>query len=461
MKRMTQRYLQLAFLVIPCLVTATAMAATPKPVEHKTAPADPVASAQTLLDDMQHARYDAVFARFDDNMKAHVSAGQLKAVWESLPQQMGALKQRGSPSATTKDGMTMVSIPLIFANGRLAAHVASNAAGQVIGFFIQPDAAPAPPARVDLPSREVRFGPMDRTLPGTLLLPKTVLLKSSAANRRYPAVVLVHGSGAHDRDETVGGTRVFRDLAEGLADRGIASLRYEKRSKARPQDFSGAYTIDDETTDDAVAAVAFLRTQPEIDPARIFVIGHSLGAMMAPRISKRINAEKSSQLAGLVLMAAPARPLEDILLDQVTYQAMDDGKIDAKERRQIDALKISIADVKKIDAKTSPTSKHLLDLPASYWRSLQGYDPVAVAKMLPQPLLILQGDRDFQVTAPDWSRWQSTFRADKRVTIKHYPALSHLFVAGKGRGGIAEYSKPAHVEPQVITDIANWIQARK
>ena len=254
---------------------------------------------------------------------------------------------------------------------------------------------------------------------------------------------------------------MFRDLAEGLADHGIASLRYEKRTKARPQDFGGAYTIDDETTDDAVAAVAFLRAQPDIDPSRIFVIGHSQGAMMAPRIAQKINIQKSAQLAGLVFMAAPARPLEDILLDQNTYLAMEDGKIDGKERAQLDALKLAIANVKKIDLHTPPTDKFLLDLPASYWLSLQGYDPVTVAKTLPQPFLILQGDRDFQVTAPDWARWQSSFGADKRVTIKHYPALSHLFVAGKGRGNIGEYSRPAHVEPQVIADIADWILRHK
>ena len=461
MKRIQQRYFAIALLAIACLVTGSAIAATPKTLERKATSADPVATAQALLDDMQHARYDAVFARFDDNMKAHISAGQLKAVWESLPQQMGALKQRGSPTVTMKDGMTIVSVPLIFVNGRLAARVASNAAGQVIGFFIQLDAAAAPTARVDLPSREVRFGPLDRTLPGTLLLPKKSLPKSGTTTRRWPAVVMVHGSGPQDRDETVGGTRVFRDLAEGLADRGIASLRYEKRSKARPQDFTDAYTIDDETTDDAVAAVAFLRTQAEIDPSRIFVIGHSQGAMMAPRIAQKINTQKSPQLAGLVLMAAPARPLEDILLDQNTYLAMEDGKINTRERTQLDALKLAIAHVKKIDSHTPPTGKFLLDLPASYWLSLKDYDAVTVAKTLRQPLLILQGDRDFQVTAPDWRRWQSSFGTDKHATIKHYPALSHLFVTGKGRGNIAEYSKPAHVEPQVIADIADWIKARK
>jgi dienelactone hydrolase len=453
MKRILQLLGALAFATVICSIGAiSAVAAQPASIESKPVTANnPVATAQALLDDMLHAHYDAVFARFDDNMKAHVSAAQLKAVWESLLPQMGVLQQRGASSVTTKNDATMVSIPMVFTHGRLVARVVSNASGQVTGFLIQPDAPPAPPARADLPSREVTLGPADRALPGTLLLPK-----ANSAKQRYPAVVMVHGSGPQDRDETVGGTRVFRDLADGLADRGIASLRYEKRSMVRSQDFTGAYTVDDETTDDAVAAIAFLHTQPEIDPTRIFVIGHSQGAMMAPRI-----ALKSPELAGLVLMAAPARPLEDVLLDQVIYQAMDDGKIDEKEQAQIDALKLAIADLKKIDSNTPPTSKLLLNLPASYWLNLKDYDPVATAKTLRQPLLILQGDRDFQVTSPDWARWQSTFGANKRATIKHYPTLSHLFVAGSGHGNIAEYSRSAHVEPQVIADIADWILRRK
>lgn len=452
MKRILQLLGALTIAAVVCGVGATAALAEPAtPAASQPAGAGAaIATAQALLNDLQLARYDAVLARFDDNMKAHVSAAQLKSVWESLLPQMGALQQRGASSVSTTDDATMVSIPLVFAKGRLVARIVSNASGQVTGFIIQPDVPPAPPARTDLPSREVAFGPADRTLPGTLLLPKA----NSA--KRYPAVVFVHGSGPQDRDESVGGTRVFRDLAEGLADRGIASLRYEKRSRVRSQDFTGAYTVDDEITDDAVAAIAFLRTQPDIDPARIFVIGHSQGAMMAPRI-----AQKSPQLSGLVLMAASARPLEDVLLDQVNYQAMDDGRIDDNERAQIDALKLAIAEVKKIDAHTPSTDTFLLNLPASYWLSLKDYDPVTIAKKLRQPLLILQGDRDFQVTAPDWARWQSAFGADERATIKHYPALNHLFVAGSGRGNIAEYSKPAHVEPQVVADIANWIKARK
>ena len=409
--------------------------------------ADPVRVANALLDDLDAGRFEAAHARFGPAMAAAVGTDKLKGVWAMLPAQFGKFAHRGDAQVSIKDGYTIVKISLAYERGNLDATVTNGADGMIVGFLIQPASAPAPAERSDLPSREVSFAPAQRgELPGTLLLPK--------GKGPFPAVLFVHGSGPNDRDEAVGGTRVFRDLAEGLADRGIASLRYEKRTKARPQDYNGAYTVDEETTDDAVAAVAFLRAQREVDPKRIYVIGHSQGAMMAPRIAQR-----SPQLAGIVLMAAPARPLEDILLDQNNYMAMEDGKIDDFERSQLEKLKVAIAEVKKIDAKTPATQKFLLDLPASYWRSLRDYDAVAIAKTIPQPMLILQGDRDFQVTAPDWKRWQAAFANDRRATIKHYAALNHLFVAGSGRSGIAEYNRPAHVDTQVVEDIAGWVKA--
>ena len=408
----------------------------------------PVAAANALLDDLDAGHFDAVYARFAPAMAQAVSADKLKVVWAALPQQFGKFEHRGPARVQVANGMTIVDVPLAFEHFALEASIATDADGKIAGFLVRP--APPPPAatRSDLLAREVRFGPAHRgELPGTLLLPK--------GHGPFAAVVLVHGSGASDRNETLGGTRVFLDIAEGLADSGIASLRYEKRSKARPQDFDGAFTIDDETTDDAVAAVAYLRTQPDIDPKRVYLIGHSQGAMMAPRI-----AQKSPGLAGIVMMAAPARPLEDLVIDQMTYATLDDGKIDATEQAQLDAAKIQIAAVKKINRSTPPTQKFFLGLPASYWLSMQGYDGVAVARALTQPMLILQGDRDFQVTAPDWKRWHAAFAIDKRATIRHYPAMNHLFVAGQGRGTDAEYNKPAHVDAQVIADIAAWIKAR-
>src|SRR5262249_23144105 len=131
----------------------------------------------------------------------------------------------------------------------------------------------------------------------------------------FPAVVLVHGSGPNDRDETILGNKPFRDLAGGLASQGIAVLRYEKRTRAHAAKLAvKTPTLDEEVTDDAVAAGKLLRRTKDVDPKRVFVLGHSLGATMAPRIG-----ERDPDIAGLIVLAGATRPLEDLILEQVSY----------------------------------------------------------------------------------------------------------------------------------------------
>jgi len=239
---------------------------------------------------------------------------------------------------------------------------------------------------------------------------------------------------------------VFKDLAEGLASRGIVVLRYEKRTlqyRARIAAIKN-YTVQDETVEDAVNAVAVLRKQPEVDGKRIFVLGHALGGYVAPRI-----AEQDGKLAGMVLMAGSARPLEDLLVEQVTYMGITG--------QQLENAKLIQAKVKKLEPGDED-SPALGGLPASYWLDLKGYDPVAAAKKLGIPMLILQGERDFQVTMADFALWKSAVGTSKGVVTESYPALNHLFVAGEGKSLPAEYSKPGHVAPAVIEEIAKFVK---
>src|SRR4029079_4108127 len=167
-----------------------------------------------------------------------------------------------------------------FANASLDLQVALTPAGEVGGLHIVPTPVGWTPPAYVTPSafrtEDATGGTGPLSLPGTLTMP--------TGSGPFPAIVLVHGSGPNDRDESVGGVKVFRDLAEGLSSRGIAVLRYEKRTRAHPASFVGHFTVNDETVDDAVAAAALLRSRHGIDPARLFVLGHSLGGMMAPRI---------------------------------------------------------------------------------------------------------------------------------------------------------------------------------
>ena len=285
--------------------------------------------------------------------------------------------------------------------------------------------------------RAVTVGSDEWKLPGTLTVP--------AGNGPFPAVVLVHGSGPKDRDETVGGTKIFRDLAEGLASRGIAVLRYEKRTLQYRGKMAGLHgmTVAEEEVDDAMRAAELLRQQKEVDPKRVYVLGHGLGGYVAPRI-----AEEDGKVAGLILLGANARPLEDLALEQAEYVG-----VNAKD---LEGIKAAVKRVKALEAGDADAPP-LLGMPATYLLDLKGYDPVALAKRVGIPVLVLQGERDFESTMKDFNLWKTGLAGRKDAVFHSYPALNHFFVAGEGKGTEAEYRKPGHVAPEVIDEIAKWI----
>ncbi len=452
---MRKALIVVALLLIAAFIGGKLIAQALMPAPGQAIAADPeqVRRGEAFLDLLDAGRYEDALAMTSPKVREALANGKLQQVWETLPKQLGERASRSPLRGESVGDAPLVVSTLTYSMMALDARIGFDGEGLIEGFRLVPAAAPAPAAPVAsdrFAERDFSFGEPERALPGTLTLPK-----GDGRDGPFPAVVLVHGSGPHDRDESIGPNAPFRDIAYGLAERGIASLRYEKRTKARPEDFSGMdFTVDEETVDDAVAAVAALRATKEIKADAVFVAGHSLGALMAPRIGQH-----APETAGLILLAAPARPLQDIYLEQLDYLAASDGEVDAAERERLDAERAKAVKIATL-AVDSKAEDNLLGLPARYWIDLNGYDPVAVAKTLPQPLLILQGGRDYQVTAKgDFPIWQEAFFGDPRAALHLYPALSHLFIAGEGASTGAEYLQAGKVDERVIEDMAQWMKA--
>ncbi len=295
---------------------------------------------------------------------------------------------------------------------------------------------------------EVRFGADPFVLNGTLSLPKGA--------GAFPAVVIVHGSGPHNRDGLLGPLTPYRDLAHGLASRGIAALRYDKRTFTYGADMAidTSFTIDDESTDDALSAVRFLRQQGDIDSARIFILGHSQGGMVAPRILAR-----DGEIAGGILLAAPTRPFSSVLDEQLAYLAQ--VNTDTLESAEFATLRELVKNYQQVVAGASYADA--FGEAGLYFESLDAVDPLGEARDLAQPLLILQGERDYQATMADFAAWGDEFAADTRMTLRSYPALNHMFMAQGDPARLAipqDYATPGFVDGAVIDDIAAWIGAQ-
>lgn len=413
------------------------------------------ARARDLVGRLVEGRFAEVVAAFDPTMSAALPAPRLAEVWSSLPAQVGPFEAIEQVAVTGRGEHAIAVVTCRFQCAPLAVRIAFHAAsGEVAGLFFQPAAAPpdaAPPPYADpsaFTEAEVRVGEGEESLGGTLSVP--------VGEGPFPAVVLVHGSGPHDRDETIAANRPFRDLAYGLSSAGIAVLRYDKRTKALPGTlarFGQSLTVKEETIDDAVLAVRRLLSADRIDPARIFVLGHSLGGQVAPRIGRA-----APEIAGLVVMAGNVRPLEDLVLEQFEYLLPLQAPPDVAAAR-LEALRVKVALVKsgRLGPDTPPSDLPL-NIPAPYWIDLARESPPDVARALGKPILILQGGRDYQVTTEDFDLWKAALAGVPGASFVLFPDLNHLFMKGAGKSRPEEYAVPGHVAPGVVSAIATFVR---
>ena len=419
-------------------------------------PPSPTAAARQALDLLLSEKYTELSALAAPSAKATLTPTFLRDRAGAEIKSFGKLGPIGNPVIAKDGGTTLVSFPVQFSKVSVGIQFTLNASNQLAGLFFRPADSPLPPiwqrplySHPDsFRDREVTVGDDAWRLGGTLLVP--------LGKPPFPAVVLVHGPGPGDRDESIYSNKIFADLAEGLASRGIAVLRYDKRTKIYAAKMSEIdYTVEQETVEDAVRAAALLRHQPEIDASRIFVIGHSLGGYLAPRIAAR-----DGKLAGLVFLAANARPVEVMALEQNEYVANLTSNPSPEVQKRLADLRAEVVKVRNLDpGKTNPPV--LMGLPLAYLLDLKGYDPLAAAKRLAIPMLFLQGGRDFQVTTKDFDLWKSALGGRSNVAFIAYPALNHLFIVGEGKSSPAEYRATGNVSAEVIGGIANWLLAQK
>jgi uncharacterized protein len=415
---------------------------------------DAVTIAGTVVEMARAGRFAEMEWLFAPSLRAVVSAETVRDAWGVEISKRGPVSTIGQPVIEhAKEGLVRVSVPVTCEHGGLTVIMSVDSKGKLHGLRL---AAPEgttswmPPSYADpkkFAEHDVTVGSGPLAVAGTLSLPH--------GRGPWPGVVLLGGGGPFDRDETSGLNKPLKDLAWGLASRGVAVLRFDKVTFTHSQQVATLrdFTMTDEYVPCAVAAVHLLKLQPTVDSARVFVLGHSMGGKVAPRV---VAAEPS--IAGLVIMAGDTQQMHHSAIRVARYLAhLSPGP--AAET----AVETMIQQAALVDNPELSSSMPARELPfgfsGSYWLDLRSYDPVSTAAVLDKPMFILQGGRDYQVTVEDdLSRWKAGLSHRPEVTIRVYEADNHLFFSGTGPSTPAEYDPAQHVDPAVVADIAAWLR---
>lgn len=407
--------------------------------------------ANNFFDLFIAGKFDTAHSYFSEEGKTKVTSENLKQFWTNIESQLGKVKTIDANGSKNQGEFYAVTVNGEFEKGKQNFVLTFNKDEKVVGLFMPPNSAAykLPPYADSTTYTETYtyVGQKERQLAAVVTTPKNAT--------KFPMVVFVHGSGPSDMDETIGPNKPFKDIAAGLASNGIGSIRYVKRTLIYAKDFDSTFTTKEEVSDDALSAIALAKTVQGADTKSFYVFGHSLGGMLAPRLATLVP-----DLKGIVIAAAPARKLTDIIIDQNKYLVELSKDTTALMQQN---LKNAITEIEKSRFTTLGSIKPdslVLGLPATYWIDLNNYDQLETAKNLKQRLYILQGGNDFQVAEIDFNLWKTALDNKSNATLKLYPMLNHLLSAQMEKGTVAQYQIFANVDQQLVDDLSNWINIK-
>lgn len=409
-------------------------------------------SSIKLAEQMAKGRFSDTAEQFSETLKTQLDEESLKTVWESTVLLIGKYKgiEKELSLLETSGDYKICFVVLGYEDNGLSLSLTYNKDFEIDGLYINYYQLEPLEEMVqddfDIRETAVKIGSGEYQLDGLLTLPEGV--------DNPPVIILIQGSGQSDKDETIGISRnkPFRDIARGLADRGIASLRYDKRFYTYPSLADITSDIYDEVLDDAYDAVRLVLSDERFDFEGIYILGHSLGGMLAPKI-----ALMNEEVKGIISLAGSPRKLEDIMFDQNKEMLM---QLEVYTEDEINALldEVAVMTDKIKNLSDDNLEEPILGATGYYWKSLGDIDTALIAAELDIPMLILQGTEDFQVYPDvDYALWQELMEGRENVRFRLYEGLNHLFMPSSGIRGAKDYDEEAYVAEDVIDDIASWI----
>jgi dienelactone hydrolase len=420
--------------------------------------AEPLTEAQArdlagqLIANLGSGAFAAVDAVLDPRVRDAIGAGGTAAMWKSVTGSTGELRDCAAPGLESIRGMQAFTFPCEFTRGKLDVRIVVSPAAKVVGLRLVPPgsvvAAPRP-APESVVETLAAIGKEPWLLPATIAMPKS--------GKARIGVVLVHGSGPSDQDGSVGRNAPLRDLAHGLAEHGIASIRYDKRTRRYPGEVAALahFSVQEEVIDDALAAADAMEKQLG-SGACVFIVGHSFGAYLAPRI-----AAQRASLRGIVMLAPPANTLDKLILTQLAY--LDEiGYPDPESaHRAREDVEQKIARMRTLAAAPSGTAAETIlgYSTRDAWPDLLAYRPIDTLAALDVPALALFASNDYQVPEMEKDVWVANAKRVKRLEVASFAGLNHLFIASAGTPSPKDYETAGTVAKEVVKKIADWMTA--
>ena len=417
-----------------------------------------IARSNKTFEWFQQEKFDSVYSLFDAEMKRKLDVSKIEGVWEQFVMMYGNVTSSDELRVEEVKSHFSTKRTVKFEKGKITLSVNFDSLAQIAGLFISPGEiqyTPAEYVNAELFTElRIEYGGKDFKNSGRLSIPKS--------KTPMPVVIIVPGSGGIDKDCSIGPNKIYKDLAWGLASKGIAAFRYDKKThqylnKLLEDDSLGKepFTVENEYLQDLEEIITAIAARKEINPHQIYIIGHSQGGYLIPMFNKKFK-----NIAGFISMAGTLREIPSLAIEQIEY-INGSQKLISNDSIAMAELKEKMQNSTRARIPTMTSNAQVMGpYTLDYWKYLASYHPEELALNKSKPLYVLQGERDYQVKMIDFDIWKKTMKDKKQVSFKSYPFLNHLFIEGKGPSMPKEYTQAGNMSEEVVNDIVSWLKAQ-
>lgn len=404
--------------------------------------------AQEAIYLFRQQKFEGLMLRMSPEMKRYLDIEKLQGFWDGLEMQMGAVKSVGETKVKMRDTLAITQTIIQFEKQKIGFKLVYDKDAKICGMFLEaPIPKYTPAAYLDASN----FYEIKRNLPDPKF-PAEGIVTIPNKKQHLPVVIIVGGSGPTDKDLSIGPNRIYKDLAWGLANKGIVSYRYDKRTKA----FGSAYiknntvTVKEEYLLDLLGALKVVKKIPEVDTNQIYILAHSEGGYLLPYFEKNL-----SNIAGYISFAGAYSNMADLLFMQLNYLQANAPKSQKKQYNDFIAKSVYMRD--KINVN-SPEDSLPAGLSAKYILFLNQNSPKNIgANLMQKKILFLQGGRDYQVPPSEMELWRTLLKENSQAQFELFPNLNHLGLPGKGPSLPAEYEEADNVPAELIDKVVSFI----